>query len=81
MGQSFCKNSLISVKAALDLRKKSDWFLCKKISPNLKYLNFKCEQGEYIFSSDQMGLTNLCMSIAKILSAIGVRCQWKSGSK
>ena len=77
MGQSFCKNSLISVKAALDLRKKSDWFLCKKISPKLN----KCEQGEYIFSSDQMGLTNLCKSSAKILSAIGVRCQWKSGSK
>ena len=45
----FCKNSLIAVKAPRDLRKKSDWFRCKKISQKLKYFNFKCEQRRKIF--------------------------------
>ena len=40
---------LILVKCPHDLRKKSNWSRCKKISQKLKYLNFKCEQSERYF--------------------------------
>ena len=49
MGRPFCENFLIFVKCPRDSKKKSDWFRCKKISQNLKHLNFRCEQSERYF--------------------------------
>ena len=49
VGRPFCENFLILVECPRDSRKKSDWFRCKKISQELKYLNFKCEQSERYF--------------------------------
>ena len=79
MGQPFCKNFLIDVKAPRDSRKKSDWFHCKKISMNLKYFNFECEQSERYFSSDSIGFTDLHTFNATISLATVERCEWKSG--
>ena len=64
-GGHFIKIFLIVVKCPLDSEKKSDWFRCKKMSQNLKCLNFKCEQSEKYFSSCCTGFTVLHMSHAK----------------
>ena len=65
VGRPFCENFSILVKCPRDSKKKSDWFLCKKISQKLKYLNFKCEQSEGYFSSCSIRFTTLRMSHAK----------------
>ena len=79
MGQSFCKNIFIFMKCPIDSRKKSDWFCYKKISQKLKYLNFKCEQSEDIFSF-YLFVSPLCACpMRKTSLATGEMCEWKSG--
>ena len=48
-GRPLRTNLSIAVSAPRDVRKKSDWFRGKRILQNLKYLNFTCEQSQYVF--------------------------------
>ena len=69
---------LILVKCPRDVRKKSDWFRCKKISQKLKYLNFKCEQNERYFRP-VLFVSQLCACpLRKILLVTSEKREWKS---
>ena len=75
-GGHFAKTYLITVKAPRDLRKKSDWFRCGKISQKLKYLNFKSEQRKSWFSADSIDFTDVAHVFRM---ATDERWEWNSG--
>ena len=48
------------MKAPRDLRKKSDWFRCKKISQKLIYLNFQMRTERKVFFHPILLVSQLC---------------------
>ena len=60
------------MKAPRDLRNRSDGFRCKKISQNLKYLDFECEQSKSDIFHPILSVSTICAcAMRKVSLATG----------